>query len=70
MNVMPFLVYFIENVYNKIENTLPQPDTIDAFHKALDEGRITERNLFPYFCADSNSGFSNFRHSNTDSNTF
>ena len=43
MDVTPFLVYFIENVYNKIGSVLPQPDTTDAFRKALDEGQITEK---------------------------
>lgn len=43
MDVTPFLVYFIENVYNQFGNVLPQPDMMDVFHKALDEGRITEK---------------------------
>lgn len=43
MDVTPFLVYFIENVYNKLGSTLPQPDTLDSFLKALNEGEITEK---------------------------
>lgn len=43
MDVTPFLVYFIENVYNQLGSALPQPDTMDAFRKALNEGRITEK---------------------------
>ena len=43
MDVTPFLVYFIENVYNQFGNALPQPDTMDVFRKALDAGRITEK---------------------------
>lgn len=43
MDVTPFLVYFIENVYNQLGSALPQPDMMDAFRRALDEGRITEK---------------------------
>lgn len=43
MDVTPFLVYFIENVYNKLGNTLPQANTLDSFRKALDNGKITEK---------------------------
>lgn len=43
MDVTPFLVYFTENVYNKIGNSLPQAVTMDLFLKALDEGRITAK---------------------------
>lgn len=43
MDVTPFLVYFIENVYNKFSASIPQADTLGAFRKALDEGKITEK---------------------------
>ncbi len=43
MDVTPFLAYFIENVYNKLGNALPQVNTIAAFNKALDGGQITEK---------------------------
>ena len=43
MDVTPFLVYFIENVYNKLGSALPQVDTMAAFNKALDDGKITEK---------------------------
>lgn len=43
MDVTPFLAYFIENVYNKLGSTLPQVNTLDSFHKALDNGKITEK---------------------------
>ena len=43
MDVTPFLVYFIENVYNKLGSALPQVNTIAAFNKALDGGQITEK---------------------------
>lgn len=43
IDITPFLVYFIDNVYNKFDNALPKPITINAFNKALDEGKITEK---------------------------
>ncbi|MCI2160581.1 MAG: Fic family protein [Oscillospiraceae bacterium] len=43
MDVTPFLVYFIENVYNKLGSALPQVNTMAAFNKALDDGQITEK---------------------------
>lgn len=43
MDVTPFLVYFIENVYNKLCGTLPQANLTDIFGKSLDEGNITEK---------------------------
>lgn len=43
MDVTPFLVYFIENVYNKLGSTLPQANTLDSFRIALDNGKITEK---------------------------
>lgn len=43
MDVTPFLVYFIENVYNKLDDTLPQDNTLDSFRKALNDGKITEK---------------------------
>ena len=43
MDVTPFLVYFIENVYNKLGSALPQVNTMAVFSKALDDGIITEK---------------------------
>lgn len=43
MDVTPFLVYFIENVYNKLGSALPQVNTMATFNKALDDGQITEK---------------------------
>ncbi len=43
MDMTPFLVYFIENVYNKLGGTLPKQDTLEAFRRVLDEGKITEK---------------------------
>jgi len=43
MDVTPFLVYFIENVYNKLDSALPQVNTMEEFSKALNDGKITEK---------------------------
>lgn len=50
IDVTPFLVYFIENVYNKLGSALPQVNTMAVFSKALDDGIITEKekNLWNY----------------------
>lgn len=41
LDVTPFLIYFIDNVYNKLSQPLPQTHTIEAFSKALHDGHIT-----------------------------
>lgn len=43
LDVTPFLVYFIENVYNKLEYSLPQNDITQSFQKSLSDGIITEK---------------------------
>ena len=43
MDITPFLVYFIENVYDKLSSAVPQIDTLAAFDDALASGRITEK---------------------------
>lgn len=43
LDVTPFLVYFVENVYNKLGSSLPQTNLTQAFTKALDDGKITEK---------------------------
>ncbi len=43
IDITPFIVYFIENVYNQLGDALPQPDTMDVFKRALDAGQITEK---------------------------
>lgn len=43
LDITPFLVYFIENVYNKLSTTTPKHDTLKIFRKALSEGKITEK---------------------------
>jgi Fic family protein len=50
MDVTPFLVYFVDHVYNKLTSSMPQTSTLDAFRKALDDGKITvkEKDLWNF----------------------
>ena len=50
MDITPFLVYYIENVYNKLTNRLTNPATTSIFQEALAAGRITskEKDLWNY----------------------
>ena len=43
MDVTPFLVYFIENVYHKLVTALPGPNTTKTFQNALTRGDVTEK---------------------------
>ena len=43
MDVTPFLVYFIEYVYDKLDDSVPQPDTLRIFSEALENGSITAK---------------------------
>jgi Fic family protein len=43
LDITPFLAYIVENVYNKLGSGLPQAGTTEAFKKALDGGKITEK---------------------------
>lgn len=43
LDVTPFLVYFIEQVYNKLSRPLPEGTTMQAFQRALQAGQITEK---------------------------
>ena len=43
MDVTPFLVYFIENVYHKLGTALPAPSTTETFQNALSQGNVTEK---------------------------
>ena len=44
MDVTPFLVYFTENVYHRLAATLPASScTTDVFRKALEQGKVTEK---------------------------
>lgn len=43
IDITPFLVYFVNDVYNKIDDSLPKADTLDAFSAALDKGLVTAK---------------------------
>ena len=43
LDITPFLVYFIEHVYNKLDSTAPCTNTLGAFQAALQAGCITEK---------------------------
>ena len=43
LDATPFLVYFIENVYHKLNGALPAVQTTAAFQAALSQGQITEK---------------------------
>lgn len=43
MDMTPFLVYFIENVYHKLVTALPAPSTTETFQNALSQGHVTEK---------------------------
>lgn len=61
LDVTPFLVYFIENVYNQIEETQNQAQSINNYQNALAEGKVTqkEKDLFEFvFSAYGVSEFS------------
>lgn len=43
LDVTPFLVYFIENVYHKLAAIVPTSNTTATFQKALERGNVTEK---------------------------
>lgn len=43
LDVTPFLVYIIENVYHKLSNALPAASTTEHFQAALASGSVTEK---------------------------
>ena len=43
LDVTPFLVYFIENVYHKLNGAIPARRTTKAFQAALSQGQVTEK---------------------------
>ena len=43
VDTTPFLVYFIENVYHKLNGALPTAQTTAAFQEALSHGQVTEK---------------------------
>ena len=47
MDVTPFLVYFIENVYHKLVSALPDPNTTETFQNALAPGQCHRKGTGP-----------------------
>lgn len=43
VDATPFLAYFIENVYHKLNGVLPTAQTTEAFQTALSHGQVTEK---------------------------
>jgi len=43
LDVTPFLVYFVQEVYNKLGSAMPPVNTLDVFRQTLDGGKITEK---------------------------
>jgi Fic family protein len=60
LDVTPFLVYFIENVYHKLDNALPVPATTATFDDALAQGKITEKEASLWYFVLSAYGTSEF----------
>ena len=60
LDVTPFLVYFIENVYHKLDNALPVPATTATFDDALAQGKITEKEASLWYFVLSAYGTAEF----------
>lgn len=43
LDVTPFLVYFIENVYHRLDGALPAARTSEDLRRALESGHVTEK---------------------------
>lgn len=43
MDVTPFLTYFIQEVYDKLDRVLPEMDCMEVYQTALKKGEITEK---------------------------
>ncbi|MDD2361454.1 MAG: Fic family protein [Oscillospiraceae bacterium] len=43
IDITPFLVYFIDNVYNKLNENIPKTDSLKVYEKSLADGIITEK---------------------------
>ena len=58
IDVTPFLIYFIENVYNLLEEINMQADTMGKYKEALVLGNITEKekSLFLFVCSAYGDG--------------
>ena len=43
LDVTPFITYFIENIYNKLENKVYESRVFERYNQLLAEGKITEK---------------------------
>lgn len=43
IDITPFLLYFIQNVYEKMTDEAIRTDTLEAYNSALEAGKITEK---------------------------
>ena len=43
VDITPFLVYFIDHVYHRLEDRLPDSHTVEEFQSLLAQGEITEK---------------------------
>ena len=50
MDITPFLVYFIDHVYDRLDSLLPRPDGLSVFNAAIEDGKVTakERDLWNF----------------------
>ncbi|MDD7401577.1 MAG: Fic family protein [Eubacteriales bacterium] len=60
LDVSPFLTYFVDQVYNRLPQSLPAPRTLDSYQALLRAGQITakERDLWNFIL--SFYGFADF----------
>lgn len=45
VDVTPFVLYFINNVYNKINESITHTDTLYAFDNAVKNGKVTQKEI-------------------------
>jgi Fic family protein len=57
-DITPFLLYFVEHVYNKLGGSAPQPGVLEAFDQALEAGEITakEKDLWGFVLSAYGTG--------------
>ena len=60
LDITPFLVYFIEHVYNKLVSPVPERGTLERFNAALENGAVTEKEKDLWYFVLSAYGESEF----------
>ncbi len=60
LDVTPFIIYFSNNVLNKIKSKLPQKNVLKNFQLALDDGEITPKEKELFLFVMSNYGNEEF----------